>query len=207
MTQASQNISQQFIDGGVVPADLVGQDAVSKKYVDQQLAIRDKNIAAVSRTASAARVDIDAHKASTKAHPAQNITYAGKVAKSNNVKQGLDNLNDRVDHIVAQSGDDNTEIVDARGGYPVLGGRLNGYDVQLADIEGFNNHSIVPTYSNGLLVNFTELEGDETEKMTIITYNIDGTVNTVTETMDGKSVTSTIHYTNGVFSGITRKLS
>lgn len=133
MTQASVNITQQFKDGGVVPATLTGQNAVSKTYVDEQLAIRDANISAAAGAASAAQADIDAHEASTTAHPAQNITYTGLVAGAANVKQGLDNLYTRVNDIIAD-GDSSAEVVDARGGYPVLGDRLNDFDEQLADL-------------------------------------------------------------------------
>lgn len=132
MTQASVNITQQFKDGGVVPATLTGQNAVSKTYVDEQLAIRDANISAAAGAASAAQADIDAHEASTTAHPAQNITYTGLVAGAANVKQGLDNLYTRVNDIIAD-GDSSAEVVDARGGYPVLGDRLNDFDEQLAE--------------------------------------------------------------------------
>jgi lysophospholipase L1-like esterase len=133
MSQASELIAQQFINGGVVPAELVGQNAASKKYVDDQLAIRDTNIANVAGAAGAAQADIDAHEASTTAHPAQNITYSGLVAGAANVKQGLDNLHTRVNNIIAD-GDSSAEVVDARGSFPVLGDRLNATAAQLADI-------------------------------------------------------------------------
>lgn len=134
MTQASVNITQQFQNGQVVPAQLVGQNAVSKTYVDEQLALRDTNIAAATGAASAAQADIDAHEVSPTAHPAQNITYSGLVAGAGNVKQGLDNLYTRVNNII-DDGDSSAEVVDARGGYPVLGDRLNASDAQLADVE------------------------------------------------------------------------
>ncbi len=38
MSDASELIKQQFVDGGVVPGVLPGQNAVSKTYVDQQIA-------------------------------------------------------------------------------------------------------------------------------------------------------------------------
>lgn len=56
--------------------------------------------------------DLEAHKTSTD-HPAQNITYSGKINK-NNVKDALDNTKDRIDNIVTSAGTSNTEIVDAR---------------------------------------------------------------------------------------------
>lgn len=72
------------------------------------------------------------HIDSNAAHAAETITYNGS-APGANVKQAIDGLDTRIDGIVAQAGDDNTEIVDARGGYPVLGDRLNASDAQLAD--------------------------------------------------------------------------
>lgn len=59
---------------------------------------------------------ITAHKNDTKAHPAEHITYSGKVSGASNIKQAADKLNDRIDNIVAQGGSDNTEVVDARMG-------------------------------------------------------------------------------------------
>lgn len=132
MSQASERIAQQFIDGGVVAGDLTGGTAASKAYVDQQLAIRDVNINKADGKAGAAQVDISQHKSSTTAHPAEHITYSGKVPGSSNVKQGLDNVYQRVDQIIA-GGDSSAEVVDARGGFPVLSGRLNAVDAQLAD--------------------------------------------------------------------------
>ncbi|MMZ56995.1 Arylesterase precursor [compost metagenome] len=139
MTQASQNIFQQFKDGGVVPADLAGQSSVSKKYVDDQLAIRDANISAVASAASNAQAEIDSHESSTTAHPAQNITYSGNVVGASNVKQAIDKTDDRISTIVAQAGNDNTEIVDARGGYPLLGGRLSNFDTTLSNKANQND--------------------------------------------------------------------
>lgn len=77
---------------------------------------------------------VDNHLSSTTAHKAENITYSGEVPGSN-VKQAIDGLDTRIDNIVAQSGDDITEIVDARGGYPVLGDRLNASDEQFTDLS------------------------------------------------------------------------
>ncbi|MFD1136735.1 hypothetical protein [Paenibacillus urinalis] len=94
MTQASQKITQQFKDGGVIPGQLVGQSAVSKTYVDGQLSERDDRIFEAKQDADSARSEIN-------------------------------ELGTRVDNIVASAGDSNTEIVDARGGYPVLASRFN----------------------------------------------------------------------------------
>ena len=77
---------------------------------------------------------LEAHKNSTTAHPAQSITYQGVVATANDAKDAIDKTYTRISEIVAQSGDSNTEIVDSRGEYPVLGDRLNASDARLADI-------------------------------------------------------------------------
>lgn len=76
---------------------------------------------------------INDHINSSTAHKAEDISYSGQVPGTD-VKEAIDNVNGRISDIVAQSGDDNTEIVDARGGYPVLGDRLNASDAQLVDI-------------------------------------------------------------------------
>ncbi|GIO83463.1 hypothetical protein J25TS5_03950 [Paenibacillus faecis] len=77
--------------------------------------------------------NLENHKNSTAAHAAQNITYFGK-AVGDNVKSAIDYTNDRISEIVAQAGNDNTEIVDARGAYAVLGDRLNASDKRLVEI-------------------------------------------------------------------------
>lgn len=75
---------------------------------------------------------VDNHLTSTTAHKAEDITYSGFVPGSD-VKAAIDNINTRISEIVAQAGDDNTEIVDARGGYPVLGARLDAIDALMSD--------------------------------------------------------------------------
>lgn len=72
---------------------------------------------------------VESHLTSTAAHKATDITYTGQVP-GNDVKEAIDNVNGRISEIVAQSGDDNTEIVDARGGYTVLSERLDAADAE-----------------------------------------------------------------------------
>ncbi|MED2978188.1 hypothetical protein P4284_15990 [Bacillus swezeyi] len=48
-----------------------------------------------------------------------------------NIETDIKEANDRISEIVAQAGSDNTEIVDARGGFPVLSDRLNDTDTRL----------------------------------------------------------------------------
>ncbi|PAF31853.1 right-handed parallel beta-helix repeat-containing protein [Paenibacillus sp. 7516] len=76
---------------------------------------------------------LTSHLESTDAHSAGNISYIGQ-ATGTNAKEAIDNTHKRISEIVAQSGDDNTEIVDARGGYTVLGDRINYIDEQLSDL-------------------------------------------------------------------------
>ena len=48
-------------------------------------------------------------------------------------KKEIDEVSNRVDRIIAD-GDSSAEVVDARGGYPVLSGRMNAIDAQFADM-------------------------------------------------------------------------
>lgn len=59
MSEASQDITQQFINGGVIPGALNGQSSASKKYVDDQNAIQNVQIAAVGGAASNAQIEVD----------------------------------------------------------------------------------------------------------------------------------------------------
>jgi hypothetical protein len=74
----------------------------------------------LTNTVDANKTDIEsklnAHKASTTDHPAQNITYSGSVTGQTTVKGAIDQLKSDVTNIVANSGSSNTEIVDARKG-------------------------------------------------------------------------------------------
>lgn len=154
MTQASVNIAQQFLNGGVVPADLVGQSAASKKYVDDQLAIRDANISAAAGAASAAQADIDAHETSTTAHPAQNITYSGKVTGAGDVRQAIDAVKTTLDQAIV-SGDSGPEAKAARYStpqnktYDSLKDRLDASDVTM---EGKVNRSDVFNDNNDIIM-------------------------------------------------------
>lgn len=95
----------------------------------------------VNRNFQRLNTEFIGHISSKTAHRSEDITYNGQVPGVD-VKQAIDNVNGRISEIVAQAGDDNTEIVDARGEYPVLSARLNGVDektennlVSITDIE------------------------------------------------------------------------
>lgn len=84
----------------------------------------------INRNFQRVNSELTGHVTSTTAHKAENITYSGIVPGSN-VKVAVDNLNTRISEIVAQSGDDITELVDARGSYSVLRDRLDASDIQM----------------------------------------------------------------------------
>src|SRR5690606_36933021 len=88
----------------------------------------------VNKNITNVNAEIVGHKASGQAHAADAITYNGNVPAAS-VKEAIDKTDQRISTIVAQAGDSNTEIVDARGGAPVLGERLNRLDAQLADTD------------------------------------------------------------------------
>jgi hypothetical protein len=74
----------------------------------------------------------------------------------------------------------------------------------LADIASINNNTVIPTYTNGQLTKVEEKDGSVVKASSTLTYNSDGTVNTVTELINGKTVVSTLNYVNGDFSSISR---
>ncbi|MCM3208486.1 hypothetical protein [Paenibacillus illinoisensis] len=75
--------------------------------------------------------EMTGHINSKTAHKAEDISYAGSVPATN-AADAIDSVSTRISEIVAQSGDDITEIVDARKGYTVLGDRLNSSDIVLS---------------------------------------------------------------------------
>lgn len=149
---SQSDITQQFIQGGVIPADLIGQSSVSKAYVDGELEQRDEDIAAAASAASTAQGTIDTHIASAAAHSAVAITYSGPVVASN-VKQAIDVTDQRVSTIVSGAGSSNAEIIDARQpatGLPftVLRDRLNNSDTQISTANtAINTKATKPTSS------------------------------------------------------------
>lgn len=172
MTQASEKIMQQYIDGGVIPAQLVGQDAVSKTYVDGQLAIRDTKINEAKNAANAAQADIDNHEASTKAHPAQNITYSGKVIGAGDVRKAIDAVKTTLDQAMI-SGDSGPEALAARYStpqnkmYDSLKDRLDASDVRLNDIS--INVKSVGALGDGIQIANTFIQAaiDSASKVTV----------------------------------------
>jgi hypothetical protein len=74
----------------------------------------------------------------------------------------------------------------------------------LADLTQQNNYSVIPTFTNGQLTKVEEKDGSIVKTSSTLTYNLDGTVNTITELNNGKTVVTTLNYVNGEFSSATR---
>lgn len=85
----------------------------------------------------------------------------------------------------------------------IVGG--NNVGEQLADTAlGINNNTITPTYTNGQLTKVEEKNGTTVKASSTLSYNADGTVNTLTELIDGKTVVTTLNYVNGEFTSATK---
>lgn len=67
---------------------------------------------------------------------------------------------------------------------------------------GFNNYKTVPTFIDGILTKIEEFSNDIVLKRIIFNYNVDGTINTITEMNTERTVISTMNYLNGEFVNI-----
>jgi hypothetical protein len=90
--------------------------------------------------------------------------------------------------------------------FRTLDAKAKEHATSLADIASLNNYSVIPTYTNGQLTKVEEKDGQTVKASSTLAYNSDGTVNTVTEVINGKTVVSTLNYVNGEFSSITREV-
>jgi hypothetical protein len=100
---------------------------------------------------------------------------------------------------------DNSGIVDDS---EKLGGQSPTYYAKATEID-INNYTTTPTFdANGILTQVEETDGTTVKKRTTtLTYNSDGTVNTITDVLEGKTVVSTLNYTNGEFTSVTKVLT
>jgi len=129
------DITQQFLNGGVIPADLVGQESVSKTYVDGQISSQDAEISVIAGLAATAQ---NTANVGVSAAGAAQSTANTAVGAAGTAQYTADVAQTRINNIVASAGDSNTEIVDARqpvegAAFPVLGSRLNNFDAQFAE--------------------------------------------------------------------------
>ena len=63
-----------------------------------------------------------------------NVTAAQAVTTSNQANAKSDDTQTQLNNVIIESGTSDAEVIQARGGSPVLNERLNGVDAQLADI-------------------------------------------------------------------------
>lgn len=63
------------------------------------------------------------------------------------------------------------------------------------------------TYTNGSLTGIVEKDGSTTVKSATLAYNASGNLITVTEVAGGTTVTTTLNYTAGVLTSVTRAVS
>lgn len=74
-------------------------------------------------------------------------------------------------------------------------------------VNGIIANSVAYTYNvDGTVDTITETV-DGSEIVTEFTYNVDGTVDEIIETRDGKTITTTFTYSGGVVTGTTRVVS
>lgn len=111
---------------------ITGSKRISEDFQNINIAFENvqADVDARKNETDKVKSDLEAHKTSTSAHKAEDIIYSGQVP-GNDVKEVIDNVNGRISEIVAQAGNDNTEIVDARDGFPVLGARLDAIDAEI----------------------------------------------------------------------------
>lgn len=78
---------------------------------------------------------------------------------------------------------------------PTTGSKVSD---QIGTLLGSNTHSLQTTYTNGNLTQAKELDfNNNTVSETDVTYNSDGTVHTITEITNGKTMITTLNYVNG----------
>lgn len=84
---------------------------------------------------------IDNHvKGTAEKHKSSDIEYEGAVGGATNLNAAIDYLDTRVDNIITTpaEGVSAQEIIDARGGEITLGGRLDGFSTQMAELATKN---------------------------------------------------------------------
>ena len=81
------------------------------------------------------------------------------LAEAKRTNQKNNNTNERLDKIIADSGTSSTEVIDARGDAPVLGGRINNHENQIIETDFveilknkmyFSEMSLIKTHDAGM---------------------------------------------------------
>lgn len=70
---------------------------------------------------------------------------------------------------------------------------------QIDVLSGVNSFSTFPTFENGRLKKVENKNGSSVVSSASFTFNIDGSLKDITETINGKTVKTTLNYINGVF--------
>ncbi|WFB57468.1 SGNH/GDSL hydrolase family protein [Paenibacillus sp. BR1-192] len=112
----------------------------------------------INRNFQKVNTELIGHIGSTTAHKAEDIIYTGE-ATGNNVKQAVDGLDKRIDNLILESGNSDPEVADARGGYTVLGDRLNASDNRVADKASLSDLSAVNSEITALKNNKLDKDG------------------------------------------------
>lgn len=121
--------------GGVTGTEKISEDFENINVAFNNVAAENDGIKSdVNRN----KQELENHKNSSAAHPAQNIPYSGAVLGANNTKQALDNLKQEITDLVLGSGDSGPEVAASRGGYPTLGDRLDASDLEKANKRWFD---------------------------------------------------------------------
>ena len=137
---------------------------------------------------------------------AQNAEIAGLIANETSIKQkNLDStFTDLTEELTNKDIVSAPEIIAARNGEADLKTRIDKdhqeVTAQLAQTAGLGNYTETPIYNNGVLSKILKTDGNEST----FTYNTDGTLNTVTETILDRTVLTTMNYKDGQFTSVTR---
>lgn len=105
---------------------------------------------------------------------------------------------------IVKLNDNFQKIDDALGDTPSKIVNLEGGQTRLELINGLNDNNTEFTYTGDNLTMAEEKNGSTVVRRVTITYNPDGTMNTVTDMIIGATVTSTLTYTSGNISKVTK---
>lgn len=80
-------------------------------------------------------------------------------------------------------------------------------EVVVDQLEGINSYSLTPTFTNGKLTKVEEKDGTQVVSSSTLVYKPDGNLQTLSKTVNGKTVVTTIVYdANGKFAGTTKEV-
>lgn len=91
--------------------------------------------------------------------------------------------------------------------YTKINENFTAFDEKI-NYPDINNNSTVPSYApDGKLQKIEEKAGSEVVSSSVLTYNTNGSLKSITKTINGRSVTTTINYdANGKFLGTSNQV-